>query len=85
MSTPPSLDAHTNYAPYFPTKMAPPKFAGLTGRPLGLTVSTIATMGFLLFGYDRKFSLVCCVVYCLYTACVGGWYAPISAGLNSCV
>lgn len=55
--------------------MAPPKFAGLTGRPLGLTVSTIATMGFLLFGYDRKFSLVCCVVYCLYTACVG-WYAP---------
>lgn len=33
--------------------MAPPRFAGLTGRPLALTVSTVATMGFLLFGYDR--------------------------------
>lgn len=26
---------------------------GLTGRPLSLTVSTVATMGFLLFGYDQ--------------------------------
>ncbi|KAJ5691855.1 Sugar transporter STL1 [Penicillium macrosclerotiorum] len=30
-----------------------PSFAGLSGRPLSLTVSTIATMGFLLFGYDQ--------------------------------
>lgn len=33
--------------------MAPPKYMGLTGRPLSLTVSTVATMGFLLFGYDQ--------------------------------
>ncbi|OJJ06679.1 hypothetical protein ASPVEDRAFT_140773 [Aspergillus versicolor CBS 583.65] len=30
-----------------------PSFAGMSGRPLSLTVSTIATMGFLLFGYDQ--------------------------------
>ncbi|KAL3463594.1 general substrate transporter [Aspergillus heterothallicus] len=30
-----------------------PSFAGLSGRPLSLTVSTVATMGFLLFGYDQ--------------------------------
>ncbi|CAG8174199.1 hypothetical protein PENNAL_c0002G06046 [Penicillium nalgiovense] len=30
-----------------------PKYAGMSGRPLSLTVSTIATMGFLLFGYDQ--------------------------------
>jgi MFS family permease len=30
-----------------------PKFAGLSGRRLGLLVSTIATNGFLLFGYDQ--------------------------------
>ncbi|KAJ5330125.1 General substrate transporter [Penicillium brevicompactum] len=30
-----------------------PTYAGMSGRPLGLTVSTIATMGFLLFGYDQ--------------------------------
>lgn len=30
-----------------------PTFAGMSGRPLSLTVSTIATMGFLLFGYDQ--------------------------------
>ncbi|KAK6585709.1 hypothetical protein PZA11_002436 [Diplocarpon coronariae] len=28
-------------------------FAGLMGRPLGLLISTIATTGFLLFGYDQ--------------------------------
>ncbi|QKX59670.1 uncharacterized protein TRUGW13939_06810 [Talaromyces rugulosus] len=28
-------------------------YAGLSGRPLSLTISTIATMGFLLFGYDQ--------------------------------
>ena len=28
-------------------------YAGLMGRPLGLLVSTIATTGFLLFGYDQ--------------------------------
>jgi hypothetical protein len=27
---------------------------GMRGRPLDLTVSVIATVGFLLFGYDRK-------------------------------
>lgn len=40
-----------------------PSYAGMSGRPLSLTVSTIATMGFLLFGYDRKsFALLmyCC-------------------------
>ncbi|EKV08401.1 MFS monosaccharide transporter, putative [Penicillium digitatum] len=30
-----------------------PKYAGLSGKPLDLMVSTIATMGFLLFGYDQ--------------------------------
>ncbi|KAJ5771121.1 uncharacterized protein N7511_003172 [Penicillium nucicola] len=30
-----------------------PKYAGMSGRPLSLTVSTVATMGFLLFGYDQ--------------------------------
>ncbi|KAK1140133.1 hypothetical protein N8T08_010610 [Aspergillus melleus] len=33
--------------------MAPPTFAGMSGKPLSLTVSTVATMGFLLFGYDQ--------------------------------
>lgn len=33
--------------------MAPPKFMGLTGKPLSLAVSTVATTGFLLFGYDQ--------------------------------
>lgn len=33
-----------------------PKYAGMSGRPLSLTVSTIATMGFLLFGYDREYT-----------------------------
>ncbi|BCS23616.1 uncharacterized protein APUU_40060S [Aspergillus puulaauensis] len=33
--------------------MAPPKYAGLSGRPLSLFLSTVATMGFLLFGYDQ--------------------------------
>lgn len=30
-----------------------PHFMGLTGRPLELAVSTVATCGFLLFGYDQ--------------------------------
>ncbi|EAW20602.1 putative MFS monosaccharide transporter [Aspergillus fischeri NRRL 181] len=30
-----------------------PSYAGMSGRPLSLTVSTVATMGFLLFGYDQ--------------------------------
>ncbi|KAH8803087.1 general substrate transporter [Xylogone sp. PMI_703] len=30
-----------------------PTYAGLAGRPLGLLISTIATTGFLLFGYDQ--------------------------------
>ena len=34
--------------------MAPPAYAGLTGRRLGMTIFGVATMGFLLFGYDRK-------------------------------
>ncbi|MDI1491608.1 MAG: hypothetical protein OHK93_002817 [Ramalina farinacea] len=33
--------------------MAPPRFMGLTGRPLSLAVSTVATTGFVLFGYDQ--------------------------------
>ncbi|GAW26920.1 putative sugar transporter [Rosellinia necatrix] len=33
--------------------MAPPSFAGLSGRPLSLAVSAICTTGFLLFGYDQ--------------------------------
>ncbi|RYP52105.1 hypothetical protein DL768_002655 [Monosporascus sp. mg162] len=33
--------------------MAPPKFMGLSGRPLSMTVSAVATTGFLLFGYDQ--------------------------------
>ncbi|TLS26656.1 hypothetical protein PpBr36_04035 [Pyricularia pennisetigena] len=33
--------------------MAPPKFMGMSGRPLATAVSTVATTGFLLFGYDQ--------------------------------
>ncbi|KAK2807988.1 hypothetical protein FQN50_005070 [Emmonsiellopsis sp. PD_5] len=33
--------------------MAPPTYAGMTGKKLSLAVSTVATMGFLLFGYDQ--------------------------------
>jgi hypothetical protein len=33
--------------------MAPPKYAGMSGRKLSLFLSGIATMGFLLFGYDQ--------------------------------
>lgn len=33
--------------------MAPPKFLGLSGRALSITISAIATNGFLLFGYDQ--------------------------------
>lgn len=29
------------------------RYMGLNGRPLGLAISTIATTGFLLFGYDQ--------------------------------
>ncbi|OBT39844.1 hypothetical protein VE00_09108 [Pseudogymnoascus sp. WSF 3629] len=32
---------------------SPVKFLGMAGRPLGLAISTIATTGFLLFGYDQ--------------------------------
>ncbi|OBT70243.1 hypothetical protein VE03_00226 [Pseudogymnoascus sp. 23342-1-I1] len=32
---------------------SPVKFLGLAGRPLGLAISTVATTGFLLFGYDQ--------------------------------
>ncbi|KAL2007029.1 hypothetical protein VTN00DRAFT_8467 [Thermoascus crustaceus] len=31
----------------------PPKYLGLSGRPLSLTLSFIATTGFMLFGYDQ--------------------------------
>jgi hypothetical protein len=31
-----------------------PTFMGMSGRKLNLAVSTVATTGFLLFGYDRK-------------------------------
>ncbi|KAK2737934.1 hypothetical protein FQN55_000838 [Onygenales sp. PD_40] len=33
--------------------MAPPTYAGMTGKKLSLAISTVATMGFLLFGYDQ--------------------------------
>lgn len=33
--------------------MAPPTYMGLSGRPLSLVVSTVATTGFVLFGYDQ--------------------------------
>ncbi|KAI5926489.1 general substrate transporter [Camillea tinctor] len=33
--------------------MAPPSYMGLSGRPLSLAVSAVATTGFLLFGYDQ--------------------------------
>lgn len=36
-----------------PTGGSPVKFMGLAGRKLGLAVSTVATTGFLLFGYDQ--------------------------------
>jgi hypothetical protein len=32
-----------------------PRFMGMRGRWLDLMVSVIATTGFLLFGYDRKY------------------------------
>lgn len=31
-----------------------PHYMGLTGKPLSIAVSIVATTGFLLFGYDRK-------------------------------
>jgi hypothetical protein len=34
--------------------MAVPQFAGMAGKKLSWSISTIATLGFLLFGYDRK-------------------------------
>jgi hypothetical protein len=34
--------------------MAVPQFAGMSGKKLSWSISTIATLGFLLFGYDRK-------------------------------
>lgn len=34
--------------------MAIPQFAGMSGKKLSWSISTIATLGFLLFGYDRK-------------------------------
>lgn len=34
-----------------------PHYMGLTGKPLGLAVSVVATMGFLLFGYDQVSAL----------------------------
>jgi MFS family permease len=46
-----------------PGKMASPKFMGLTGRPLSLAVSTVATTGFLLFGYDQGLVLLSFTVY----------------------
>lgn len=36
--------------------MVVPTFAGMSGRLLSRAVTTTATMGFLLFGYDR----MCC-------------------------
>lgn len=44
--------------------MAPPKFCGLSGRPLSFLVSTIATTGFVLFGYDQG-----CVLYTVALLC----------------
>lgn len=41
-----------------------PRFMGMRGRTLDLMVSFIATTGFLLFGYDRKYSICannCCL------------------------
>lgn len=35
--------------------MAPPTFMGLSGQPLSLAVSSVATTGFLLFGYDQGY------------------------------
>ena len=34
--------------------MGSPKFMGLAGRPLSLAVSTVATTGFVLFGYGKS-------------------------------
>lgn len=36
-----------------------PRFGGLSGKPLQVWVSVVATCGFLLFGYDRE--LLCAV------------------------
>lgn len=44
--------AHLAFARLLPTNMAP-AFGGLSGRKLGVTISSVATMGFLLFGYDQ--------------------------------
>lgn len=35
--------------------MTVPTFAGMSGKKLLSAVTTTATMGFLLFGYDRMF------------------------------
>ena len=34
--------------------MSAPKFAGMSGNMLSRAVTATATMGFLLFGYDRR-------------------------------
>jgi hypothetical protein len=36
--------------------MVVPTFAGMSGKLLSRAVTTTATMGFLLFGYDRMYS-----------------------------
>ncbi|TGO55162.1 hypothetical protein BOTNAR_0251g00020 [Botryotinia narcissicola] len=49
-------------------------YAGLHGRKLGLLVSTIATTGFLLFGYDQVFVTAIYEIGCLLGAIFILWY-----------
>lgn len=35
-----------------------PTYMGMNGKKLSLAVSTVATTGFLLFGYDRRFRVI---------------------------
>jgi hypothetical protein len=54
------FDIRTVSHPRQKTSMASPKFMGLTGKPLSMAVTTVATTGFLLFGYDQGYvSLLC--------------------------
>lgn len=44
--------------------MASPKFMGLTGKSLSMAVTTVATTGFLLFGYDQGYVSLLCIRCC---------------------
>lgn len=59
--------------------MSSPKFAGMSGNLLMRTVTACATMGFLLFGYDRAFPCSICWQSSL------GWLKEIEGVMSSII